>query len=147
MMARRTLDAMRRGGLYDHVGGGFHRYTTDSTWSVPHFEKMLYDNALLTQTYTVAAWQHTGDPAYQAVVRDVLAYVAREMTAPVGSFYSATDADSEGEEGLYFIWDHESLRAAVGDAHYELAAAAYGLDGPAELRKDTLGPARRPRPR
>ncbi len=133
-MARRTLDAMRRGGLYDHVGGGFHRYTTDSTWTVPHFEKMLYDNALLTQTYVVA-WQHTGDPAYQAVVRDVLAYVAREMTASEGSFYSATDADSEGEEGLYFIWDHESLRAAVGEAHYELAAAAYGLDGPPNFEK------------
>ena len=124
-MARTTLDAMRRGGLYDHVGGGFHRYTTEPTWTVPHFEKMLYDNAQLISAYT-EAHQVTGDPAYAALVRDVADYVARDMTAPLGTFYSATDADSEGEEGRYFVWTRSQLREAVGPALAPLAIAAYG---------------------
>jgi hypothetical protein len=141
-MAAKTLDAMRRGGIYDHVGGGFHRYTVEPTWTVPHFEKMLYDNALLVLAY-VEGWQVTQDAAYKAVARDVLDYVAREMTSPLGTFYSATDADSEGEEGLFFIWDPERMRAAVGPELAELATAAYGLDKPANfeghwvLRRDT----------
>ncbi len=131
-IARTTLDAMRRGGIYDHVGGGFHRYTVDATWTVPHFEKMLYDNALLVLAY-VDAWQVTGDPAYERVARDVLDYVARDMTAPSGTFYSATDADSDGEEGLYFIWDREQMRATVGPELADLAISAYGLDRPANF--------------
>ena len=131
-MVRITLDAMSRGGIYDHVAGGFHRYTVEPTWTVPHFEKMLYDNALLVLAY-VEGWQATGDPAYGRVARDVLDYVAREMTAPEGSFYSATDADSEGEEGLFFIWDHQSLRDAAGPELADLAIQAYGLDSPANF--------------
>ena len=131
-MALTTLDAMRRGGIYDHVGGGFHRYTTEPSWTVPHFEKMLYDNALLAVAY-LEAWQVTGEPAYAALVRDVLDYVAREMTAPSGAFYSATDADSEGEEGRYFVWTREQVREAVGADLAPLALDAYGLDRPANF--------------
>ncbi|MCZ6570959.1 MAG: thioredoxin domain-containing protein [Deltaproteobacteria bacterium] len=127
-MARKTLDAMRRGGIYDHLGGGFHRYTTESTWTVPHFEKMLYDNALLVVAY-LEAFQVTGEEAYAAVARDVLDYVAREMTSPHGAFYSATDADSEGEEGVFFVWTPKQIQEAVGPEHAKLALSAYGLAG------------------
>ncbi len=125
-MARVTLDAMRTGGIYDHIGGGFHRYTVEPTWTVPHFEKMLYDNALLTLAYT-EAYQVTGDEAYANVVRDVLEYLAREMTSQSGTFYSATDADSEGEEGRYFVWTPGEVRAATGPDLAPLALAAYGV--------------------
>ena len=96
-MVTTTLDKMAAGGIYDHVGGGFHRYSTDAQWLVPHFEKMLYDNAQLAVVY-LEAWQHTGDRSYQRVAREILDYVAREMTAPEGGFYSATDADSPTPE-------------------------------------------------
>ncbi|MEE2702391.1 MAG: thioredoxin domain-containing protein [Myxococcota bacterium] len=125
-MARVTLDAMRRGGIYDHVGGGFHRYTTEPTWTVPHFEKMLYDNAQLVTAF-VEAYQLTGDPVYAEVARDVLAYVSREMTSPLGTFYSATDADSEGEEGTFFVWNPAQVKQAVGPELAPLALAAYGV--------------------
>jgi uncharacterized protein YyaL (SSP411 family) len=125
-MARQTLDAMRRGGIYDHVGGGFHRYATEPTWTLPHFEKMLYDNAQLVSSYT-EAYQVTGDPNYAWVARDVLDYVSREMTSPLGTFYSATDAESEGEEGVYFVWTEAQLRAAAGPALADLATDAYGV--------------------
>ena len=131
-MATKTLDAMRTGGIYDHVGGGFHRYTVERTWTVPHFEKMLYDNALLTRAY-VEGWQVTGDDHYRWVAQDVLDYVTREMTAPEGTFYSATDADSEGEEGRFFVWNPAQLRGAVGEELAGLALAVYGLDGPANF--------------
>jgi uncharacterized protein YyaL (SSP411 family) len=100
-MVRTTLDAMARGGIYDQIGGGFARYSTDERWLVPHFEKMLYDNALLARTY-LEAFQVTGDPFYRRIATEVLDYILREMTAPEGGFYSATDADSEGEE--VFVW-------------------------------------------
>jgi len=125
-MVRQTLDAMQRGGIYDHVGGGFHRYTTDATWTVPHFEKMLYDNALLVPAY-VEAYQLTGDRAYAETAADVLTYVIREMTSPEGPFYSATDADSEGEEGVFFVWRPDQVRAAVGSELSVLALSAYGV--------------------
>ncbi len=127
-MATRTLDAMRRGGLYDHIGGGFHRYSTEPSWTVPHFEKMLYDNALLVTAYVEAA-QVTREGAYVGVARDVLEYVQREMTAPEGTFYSATDADSEGEEGTFFVWTADQIRAAVGPELAPLALDAYGIGG------------------
>ena len=131
-MVTTTLDAMRRGGIRDHVGGGFHRYTTEPSWTVPHFEKMLYDNALLTVAY-LEGWQTTGDPAYADVAADVLDYVTREMTSPEGTFYSATDADSGGEEGRFFVWTPTQVRDAVGSELAPLALAAYGLDGPANF--------------
>jgi uncharacterized protein YyaL (SSP411 family) len=112
-MAKTTLDAMAAGGIYDHVGGGFARYSTDREWLVPHFEKMLYDNAQLVRAY-VEAWQITQDPNYQTVAREICDYVLREMTASSGGFYSATDADSEGVEGKFFVWAKNEVESLVG---------------------------------
>ena len=125
-MVEKTLRELRKGGVWDHVGFGFHRYSTEPTWSVPHFEKMLYDNALLVLDF-VEAYQLSGAPEYLEVARDVLAYVAREMTAPEGTFYSATDADSEGEEGTYFVWTPAQVRSAVGPDRADLALLAYAV--------------------
>ncbi|MBX3237103.1 MAG: DUF255 domain-containing protein [Nitrospiraceae bacterium] len=111
-MVRKTLDEMAAGGMYDHIGGGFARYSTDDRWLVPHFEKMLYDNALLAHVY-VEAYQVTGDSTYHRIATETLDYVLREMTAPDGGFYSSTDADSEGVEGKFFVWTPDSIRAAV----------------------------------
>jgi hypothetical protein len=111
-MVTKTLDMMAAGGIYDHIGGGFARYSTDARWLVPHFEKMLYDNALLARVY-VEAYQVTKKPLYRKVACEVLEYVIREMTGPDGGFYSATDADSEGVEGKYFVWTPAEVRAAL----------------------------------
>ena len=124
-MAEETLHAMARGGIYDQVGGGFHRYSTDRHWLVPHFEKMLYDNALLVRLY-LHAFQATGDLMYRHIATDILDYVVREMTDPAGGFYSSQDADSEGEEGKFFIWTLEELEAVLGTEDAELVAAYYG---------------------
>jgi uncharacterized protein YyaL (SSP411 family) len=112
-MATLTLEKMAGGGMYDQIGGGFHRYSTDARWLVPHFEKMLYDNALLAVAYA-EAHQVTGRGDFARVVRETLDYVLREMTAPGGAFYSATDADSEGEEGKFFVWSEQEIRALLG---------------------------------
>ena len=112
-MAVRSLEKMAAGGLHDQVGGGFHRYSVDERWLVPHFEKMLYDNALLALAYA-EAWQVTGRPDFARVSRTTLDYVLREMTSPEGGFYSATDADSEGEEGRFFVWDETEIRRLLG---------------------------------
>ncbi len=121
-----TLDCMARGGMYDQVGGGFHRYSVDRYWLVPHFEKMLYDNALLARTY-LEAYQLTKKPLYERIAREVLDYVAREMTSPEGGFYSATDADSEGEEGKYFVWTPDEVAEVVGEAEARAFCAYYGV--------------------
>ena len=123
-MATFSLTRMALGGIYDQVGGGFHRYSTDARWLVPHFEKMLYDNALLVPAY-VEAWQATGDAFFRAVAEDVLEYVAREMTDPGGAFWSATDADSEGEEGRFFVWTVAQLRDALGPEDGDRAARIF----------------------
>lgn len=126
----RTLDAMLRGGIYDQLGGGFHRYSVDDVWLVPHFEKMLYDNAQLARLY-LHAWQVTGDDAYRRVVTGTLDYAAREMLDPSGGFYSAQDADSEGREGRFFVWTPAEIRAALQDTPAEVDAdlfmAAFGV--------------------
>ncbi len=124
-MAEHTLEAMAQGGLYDQIGGGFARYSTDERWLVPHFEKMLYDNALLARVYT-HAWQVTGKPLYRRVVEETLDFVAREMRHASGGFYSSYDADSEGEEGKFYVWTADEIRAALGD-EAERFMAAYGV--------------------
>jgi uncharacterized protein YyaL (SSP411 family) len=123
---RLTLDKMAAGGMYDQVGGGFHRYSTDERWLVPHFEKMLYDNALLARTY-VAGWQVMGDPAYRRIAVETLEYVLREMTLPEGGFAATQDADSEGEEGKFYVWSPAELRAAVGEGDYSIAERVWGV--------------------
>jgi uncharacterized protein len=112
-MALFTLQRMAAGGLMDQIGGGFHRYSTDAEWLVPHFEKMLYDNALLALAYA-EAWQATGREDLERVTRQTLDYALREMASPEGAFYSATDADSEGEEGRFFTWEEREIREVLG---------------------------------
>jgi len=111
-IVRKTLDAMAAGGMYDHIGGGFARYSTDERWLVPHFEKMLYDNSLLAKTY-IEAYQVTHDANYQRIATEILDYIIQEMTSPEGGFYSATDADSEGVEGKFFVWDPDQIETIV----------------------------------
>ena len=125
-MAELTLEQMALGGLYDQLGGGFHRYSVDSVWLVPHFEKMLYDNAQLLRTY-LHAWQVTGKPLYRRVVEETVDYVLREMTAPDGGFYSTQDADSEGEEGKFFVWTPDEVKQALGPRAAGVFAAYYGM--------------------
>ena len=112
--ATHTLTSMARGGIYDHLGGGFHRYSVDERWLVPHFEKMLYDNALLVPVY-LDAWQATGTGLYESVARETLDYAIREMTTPEGGYCSAQDADSEGEEGRFFLWTPEQVEEVIED--------------------------------
>lgn len=120
-----ALRAMSRGGMYDVVGGGFSRYSTDNFWRVPHFEKMLYDNALLSRAY-LHAWQITGDPFFKRVVTETLDFIEREMTHPDGGFYSSLDADSEHEEGKFYVWTLDEVRAILGDES-NFFEAAYGI--------------------
>jgi uncharacterized protein YyaL (SSP411 family) len=125
-MVRHTLTRMAMGGLYDHLGGGFARYSTDDRWLAPHFEKMLYDNALLTVAY-LEAYQATKDPFFAEVVNETLEWVRREMTSPQGPFYSALDADSAGEEGKFYVWTAGEIEAVLGKANADLFASAYGV--------------------
>jgi uncharacterized protein len=117
-MVRLTLDRMAAGGMYDLVGGGFHRYSVDAEWVVPHFEKMLYDNALLASAY-LHGWLVTGEERHRAVVEETLDYLLRELGLPEGGFASAQDADTEGEEGLTYTWTSEEIRTVVGEEHTE----------------------------
>jgi uncharacterized protein YyaL (SSP411 family) len=125
-MVERSLERMARGGIYDQLGGGFHRYSVDESWLVPHFEKMLYDNALLSGLY-VRAYQATGKPLYRRIAEETLEYVSREMTSPLGGFYSAQDADSEGEEGKYFVWTPDEITAALGEEDGALFCRYYDV--------------------
>ncbi len=125
-MALATLRAMAAGGIHDHVGGGFHRYTVDDRWLVPHFEKMLYDNAQLADAY-LTAWLVSGDALYQALAERTLDFVRAEMTEPEGGFWASIDADSDGEEGLFYTWTPDEVSAALG-AGGPAFCARYGVD-------------------
>ncbi len=121
-----SLEKMARGGMYDQLGGGFHRYSVDEHWLVPHFEKMLYDNALLSRLY-LEAYQLTGKPLYRRIVEEILDYVKRDMADPEGGFYSTQDADSEGEEGKFFIWTPDEIKKILGEKDGKLFCRYYDV--------------------
>ena len=123
-MVRQTCEKMARGGMYDQLGGGFHRYSTDAKWLVPHFEKMLYDNALLARVY-LHYFQVTRDPLARETAEGILDYVLREMTDPAGGFYSTQDADSEGHEGKFFVWDLDEIKSVLGEAETSVFIPYY----------------------
>jgi uncharacterized protein YyaL (SSP411 family) len=137
-MVVKTLRAMRCGGMYDHVGFGFHRYSTDRKWLVPHFEKMLYDQALLAMAYT-EAYQATGDELFQRTACEIFTYVLRDMRARVGAFYSAEDADSEGVEGEFYLWTRDEVEELLGPQEAELAAAVFRMEQEGNFIDQALG--------
>ncbi|MHB1132810.1 MAG: thioredoxin domain-containing protein [Chloroflexota bacterium] len=127
-MVETTLREMAAGGIHDQIGGGFSRYSVDSRWTVPHFEKMLYDNAQLTRLYA-HAYQATGKPTYRQVAESTVDFMLRELRAPEGGFYGAQDADSPGGEGAYYVWTPEEVKAVLGEAEGELAARYFAIGG------------------
>ena len=120
-MSLGTLRSMAQGGIYDQIGGGFARYAVDATWTVPHFEKMLYDNALLARAY-LHGWQETGDERLRRVCCETLDWALREMRGPEGGFCAALDADSEGVEGKFYVWTEAELRDALGELYDDAVA-------------------------
>ena len=126
-MVEKTLREMRLGGIYDHLGFGFHRYSTDADWLVPHFEKMLYDQAMLVTAY-VEAYQATGKEEYEQTAREVISYITQTMTDPLGGFYTAEDADSEGEEGKYYLWTEEEIGEALSPREAELTRRVFNVE-------------------
>ncbi len=133
-----TLDAMLRGGVYDHVGGGFHRYSTDAVWLVPHFEKMLYDNGQLARAYSTA-YRLFGEARYRAVAEGICDWAIREMRAEGGGFYSALDADSEGEEGKFYVWTHAEVLDVLGEEEGNLFCRVYGIRPQGNFREEATG--------
>jgi uncharacterized protein YyaL (SSP411 family) len=129
-MVTLTLDKMARGGIYDQLGGGFHRYSTERTWTIPHFEKMLYDNGQLAEVYA-KAYRLTRNPLYRRVLQETLSYVRREMMSPEGAFYSSQDAETHHEEGRFYVWTDKEIDAVLPDkADNRLARQVFGADGP-----------------
>ena len=137
-MAADTLRLMRAGGICDHLGYGFHRYSTDRQWLLPHFEKMLYDQALLCLAYT-EAFQATGEAVFGRPGREIIAYVLRDMTAPEGGFYCAEDADSEGKEGKFYLWTVAEIENILGKDEAELFVEAYGLEKEGNFVEEATG--------
>jgi hypothetical protein len=137
-MVETTLQAMRRGGVFDQIGLGFHRYSTDSHWLLPHFEKMLYDQALLALAYTEAA-QATQREEYAETVREILAYVLQDMTDPAGAFYSAEDADSEGEEGKFYVWSEQEIRATLTEKEAQAVLRVFGFEPEGNFAEQATG--------
>jgi uncharacterized protein YyaL (SSP411 family) len=132
---KKTLNGMRKGGIWDHVGYGFHRYSTDREWLLPHFEKMLYDQALLTMAYT-EAHQITNDPIYAQTAKETMTYVMRELQAPDGGYYSAEDADSEGEEGKFYVWTQHEIENVLGDTAATFIST-YGVKSGGNFHDET----------
>ncbi|MFX1322223.1 MAG: thioredoxin domain-containing protein [Promethearchaeota archaeon] len=137
-MVEKTLQAMRKGGIYDHIGFGIHRYSTDSTWLVPHFEKMLYDQALVAMAY-IEAYQATTKSEYKNTAQEIFEYVLRDMTSPEGGFYSAEDADSEGEEGKFYVWTIESIRKVLETEELELAITTFNIKESGNYLEESTG--------
>ena len=137
-MVEKTLQEMRKGGIYDHIGFGFHRYSTDSTWLVPHFEKMLYDQALIAIAY-VEAYQATKKEIYKKSAQEIFTYVLRDMTSPEGGFYSAEDADSEGEEGKFYVWSKNELESILESDELELAIKLFNVDESGNYLEEATG--------
>jgi uncharacterized protein YyaL (SSP411 family) len=129
---------MQLGGIYDHIGYGFHRYSTDSRWLVPHFEKMLYDQALLLMAYT-EAYQATGNEEYARVAKEIITYVIRDMTSPEGGFYSAEDADSEGIEGKFYIWTEEEIRKILGKEDADIVIKVFNIQKDGNYHDEATG--------
>ena len=138
LMVEKTLQEMRLGGIFDHVGFGFHRYSTDREWILPHFEKMLYDQAMLTLAFT-EAYQITKNQLYKDTAQEILHYVQRDMTDKRGGFYSAEDADSEGEEGLFYLWTIEEIKNILSDEESELLINNYSLDKEGNYKDEATG--------
>jgi hypothetical protein len=138
-MVEKTLNQMRRGGIYDQLGFGFHRYSTDAHWLVPHFEKMLYDQAMMALAY-LEAFQATGASRYGMAAREVLDYVLRDLASPEGGFFSGQDADTEGEEGKYYVWTMEEVVAVLPPADADLAVHIYGLKTEGNFQDETGKP-------
>ena len=126
-MVTRTLDMMAYGGIYDQIGGGFHRYSVDAKWLVPHFEKMLYDNAQLAKVY-LQAYKITEKPQYRRIAEELFSFIAREMTAPDGGFYSALDAETDAEEGKYYVWTEDEIKKVLSKTDVKQFASIYGVD-------------------
>lgn len=137
-MIQETLKAMRKGGIYDHIGFGFHRYTVDQQWIIPHFEKMLYDQALLAMAYT-EAYQATGETEYRETAEEVLEYILRDMRSPEGGFYSAEDADSEGEEGKFYLWTAEEIQDLLGPEDGALFQTVYSISPEGNFKDEARG--------
>ena len=137
-MVEKTLQAMRRGGIYDHVGFGFHRYSTDSQWLLPHFEKMLYDQAMVAMAY-IEAYQATRKQDYRKTAREIFTYVIRDMTGSEGGFFSAEDADSEGEEGKFYLWTQEQIREALGDGEADLVNKVFNVQKDGNFTVEATG--------
>ena len=125
-MVEKTLERMGRGGMYDHLGGGFHRYSTDEYWLVPHFEKMLYDQALTAMVYT-ETYQATGKAYYADIAKGIFTYVLRDMTSSEGGFYSAEDADSEGIEGKFYVWTPDEIIKILGEQDGKIFCDYYDV--------------------
>jgi hypothetical protein len=138
-MAEKTLQRMRRGGICDHVGFGFHRYSTDGRWFLPHFEKMLYDQALLAMAYTEAYQATEGTAEYEQTAREIFEYVLRDMTDPAGGFYSAEDADSESEEGKFYLWTQEEVKDILSKEEAELVNIVFNIHKEGNFAEEATG--------
>ncbi len=137
-MVEKTLREMRLGGVYDQVGFGFHRYSTDKEWLVPHFEKMLYDQAMLAMAY-IEAYQATGKKEYKETVREIFTYVLRDMTAPTGGFYSAEDADSEGVEGKFYVWTHDEIQKTLPKEEADFIIELFNVEKNGNFTEEATG--------